>query len=118
MPDSTVTDLTACGLKERLDRGEGMVLLDVRESWERLIGAIPGTTTSQELHVPMSSIHAHVDEIREVSRGRCLVVYCHHGVRSLAAACWLAQRGLSDVYNLKGGIEAWSLEVDPAVPRY
>jgi rhodanese-related sulfurtransferase len=118
MPEPTVSDITAFGLKGQLDRGVGLVLLDVREPWERVISAIPGTTTSHELHVPMASIPGRLDEIQEVSRGRSLVVYCHHGVRSLAAARWLAQRGLSNVFNLKGGIDAWSLEIDPAMPRY
>jgi rhodanese-related sulfurtransferase len=66
----------------------------------------------------MREIVARIDEIEAaLSRGP-MVVYCHHGVRSLAVAEWLAQRQPGQVFNLKGGIEAWSVEVDPSVPRY
>uniref|UniRef100_UPI00359FA028 rhodanese-like domain-containing protein n=1 Tax=Neisseria dentiae TaxID=194197 RepID=UPI00359FA028 len=47
-----------------------------------------------------------------------IVVYCHHGVRSLHTAMYLADAGFDELYNLQGGIDAWSLQVDPAVPRY
>ena len=53
-----------------------------------------------------------------VGSGRPLIVYCHHGVRSLATARWLVAQGIPDVANLEGGIDAWSRTVDPAVPRY
>ena len=61
----------------------------------------------------MRQIPSHLDELQAaVARGP-LVVYCHHGVRSMAVAEWLAERGLAGILNLQGGIDAWSSEVDP-----
>ena len=105
-------------LKRRLDAGEPFVLLDVREVDERQYCAIPVPPSVPDLHVPIGEIPDHVDTLRQAIGDRPLVIYCHHGVRSLATARWLADRGLSLVINLEGGIDAWSLMVDPTVPRY
>jgi rhodanese-related sulfurtransferase len=107
-------------LKSRLDAGEPITLLDVREEEERKICALPAPETADDLHVPIGSVPDHVEALRRLleDRGRPLVIYCHHGVRSLATARWLADRGFGDVINLDGGIDAWSLTVDPKVPRY
>jgi rhodanese-related sulfurtransferase len=87
-----------------------VVLLDVREPWERELAVI-----DPSLHIPMQEVPARVDEL---PRDRPIVVYCHTGVRSAMVAGYLAQRGFSSVANLSGGIDAWSVEVDPEVPRY
>ena len=116
MPE--VGELTAQDLKARLDRGDPLTVVDVREDDERLYAAIALPEGVVDLHVPMGDVARRFDEIREASGGRPLVVYCHHGQRSMVAATWLARRGLEDVHNLEGGIDAWSRRVDPEVRRY
>jgi rhodanese-related sulfurtransferase len=120
MPDAPtdVARLTVAELKGRLDRGEPLAVLDVREEFERAYCALPVPPNVTDLHVPIGAIPARAEEIRRAAAGRRLVIYCHHGVRSLAAARWLATRGVAGVANLDGGIDAWSVEVDPGVPRY
>ncbi|RUL87758.1 rhodanese-like domain-containing protein [Tautonia sociabilis] len=105
-------------LRRRLDASEPLVVLDVREPEERLLSAIPLPPSVLDLHVPIGHVPERLDALREVVAGRPLVIYCHHGVRSLATARWLADRGMADVVNLEGGIDAWSTAVDPGVPRY
>ena len=105
-------------IRDQFAAGAPMALLDVREPAERSFSAIPVPPGVVDLFVPMREVAARIDEIRQaVARGP-VVVYCHHGVRSMAVAQWLAAQGLGPIVNLKGGIDAWSIEVDPSVPRY
>jgi rhodanese-related sulfurtransferase len=113
-----VAELTAQELKERLDRGEALTVLDVREDDERLYAAIPLPGGVVDLHVPLGEVTARFDEVRDAAEGRSLVVYCHHGQRSMVVATWLARRGILEVHNLEGGIDAWSTRVDAKVRRY
>jgi rhodanese-related sulfurtransferase len=92
--------------------GEPIYLLDVRQPWEHETAALPGSTL-----VPLGELPERLDEVRPPT-GALVVVYCHHGVRSLSGAALLEQAGLTDVASLAGGIDAWSAVVDPAVPRY
>ncbi len=87
-----------------------VVLLDVREEFERETARI-----EPSLHIPMNEVAARVAEI---PRDGTLIVYCHGGARSAMVAGFLQQQGFKDVLNLRGGIDAWSREVDPKVPRY
>ncbi len=87
-----------------------VVLLDVRESAEVAVASVPGT-----LHIPMAQVPARLGEL---DRNRPLVVMCHGGVRSRRVAEFLLDQGFENVFNLRGGIDAWSVEVDPRVPRY
>jgi sulfur-carrier protein adenylyltransferase/sulfurtransferase len=102
-------ELTPAELVEKLDRGEPLMLLDVREDPEWRIGRIQGATLVPLRQVP--------DSLDRMPRDREIVVYCHHGRRSRAAAEHLAAQGFR-VSNLTGGIDRWSREVDPSVPRY
>ncbi len=97
-------------VKRRLDSGEKLRLLDVREPQEFAIARIEGA----EL-IPMRTIPGAVDQLR--SPDAPLVVYCHHGVRSLNVVLWLREQGIEAV-SMAGGIDAWSLRIDPNVPRY
>jgi rhodanese-related sulfurtransferase len=97
-------------LKEILDRGEKISLIDVREPWEYGISAIAGAKL-----VPMGSIPAN---LQSLDSGEPVVCYCHHGMRSLDVAVWLRGQGVENVRSLAGGIDRWSLEVDAKVPRY
>jgi len=86
------------------------VVVDVREPWEFEHCRIEGS-----LSVPLAQLHAR----RALSpENRDLVLVCHHGARSQQAALWLARNGFANLHNLRGGVEAWALEVDPAMPRY
>jgi rhodanese-related sulfurtransferase len=109
-----VTSLLAEELAEAL-RGEGkgaksLLLLDVRETFERETAAI-----QPSVHIPMNDIP---ERHGELPRDRRIVVYCHHGTRSAMVAAYLEKEGFADVANLTGGIDAWSAQVDPSVPRY
>ena len=117
MPE-VVALLTARALKARLDQGEALAVLDVREDDERFYAAIPLPGEAVDLHVPLGEVSSRFEEIQQAASGRPLVVYCHHGQRSMVAATWLARRGLLDVHNLEGGIDAWTTQVDPKVRRY
>ena len=110
--------VTPAELKATMSSGKPVFLLDVREPVERSFCAIPAIAKSRDLFVPMGQITARVEEIRAASAGLPVVVYCHHGVRSMAVARWLAAQAMGDVLNLDGGIDAWSLEADPTTPRY
>ena len=92
----------------------GAVLLDVREPWELATAALalPGVQT---LHLPMMQVPQALAQLEALPS---IVVFCHHGVRSAQIVAFLLSRGLGRVYNLDGGIDAWSTQVDPAVPRY
>jgi rhodanese-related sulfurtransferase len=87
-----------------------LVLLDVREPEERAMAKI-----EPSLHIPMDDVPA---RIKEIPKDRTIVVYCHHGSRSMMVAGYLEGRGYADVANLTGGIDAWSAQVDRRVPRY
>ena len=105
-------------LKRRLDAGEAIVLLDVREDFERDLCKINRSENTIDLHIPMNEIPSRFDEIMEAAGTRPIAAYCHHGVRSMVVARFLAARGANTVLNLTGGIDAWSIEVDPTLPRY
>lgn len=88
---------------------DGAVLLDVREPFEVATAAVEGA-----VHIPMGSVPARLDE---VPRDRRILCLCHHGARSAQVAAFLAAQGF-DVANVAGGIDRWSTDVDPEVPRY
>ncbi len=98
-------------LKERLAAGEKFRLIDVREPDEFAFNRIPGA----EL-IPLSQFQRRGPE--ELAPGEEIVLYCHHGMRSGQAQGFLKAQGYENVLNLSGGIDAWSTQVDPAVPRY
>ncbi len=117
-PDHAVGEMAAATLQSRLSSGDPVVLLDVREDHERDYARIVAPDGVTDLHVPLGQISTRLDEIFDQSQSKSLVVYCHHGQRSMVAATWLMQQGVGDVHNLDGGIEAWSIRVDRSVPRY
>ena len=105
-----VAQLTPIDLQKRVELGELWLILDVREPWEIEIANIAGT-----MNIPMSEVPARYDEL---SAEAGIAVLCHSGVRSGRVAGWLAANGIEDVANIVGGIDAWSQQVDPGVPRY
>lgn len=119
MADSSeVGELATVTFRSWLDHGEPLVVLDVREDHERDHARIALPANMMDLHIPLGQIPVRVDELEDVSRGLPVVVYCHHGQRSMVAATWLARRGIGDIHNLDGGIDAWSIRVDRTIPRY
>jgi rhodanese-related sulfurtransferase len=106
-------EISPPALAELLREGRPVLLVDVREAWEREIARLPG-----DVHVPLESLPARLGEIVPPEGGE-VVIYCHAGVRSWHAAAFLEQAlGLREVASLGGGIDAWSWLVDPSTPRY
>ncbi|HWW77084.1 MAG TPA: rhodanese-like domain-containing protein, partial [Pyrinomonadaceae bacterium] len=104
-------EITATELKQRLERGDDLQLIDVREQNEYDIARIPGTKL-----IPLGQVAERMGEIEE---GRETIVHCKGGVRSARAIEALTKAGFKGkLVNLKGGITAWSNEVDPSVPKY
>jgi len=110
--DQTPGGINVAGteVKQRLDCGEKIMLLDVREQWEYDLARIEGAKL-----IPMQELETRKSELNPNDE---IVVYCHMGVRSQKAIFYLQQHGFTKLKNLSGGIEAWSTTVDPKVPRY
>jgi adenylyltransferase/sulfurtransferase len=102
--------ITPKEVKERLDRGEKLLLVDVREPQEYAICRIEGATL-----VPMGAIPANLQKL-DVDED--VICYCHHGMRSLDVANWLRSKGVNGAKSMTGGIDRWSIDIDPSVPRY
>ena len=107
-----VREITARQLAMRLENGEGFYLLDVRRPEEHAVAALPNSKL-----IPLNELVTRKDEVKP-PEDVPIVVYCHHGVRSQHGAAALLQLGYREVYSLAGGIDGWSVEVDPRVPRY
>ena len=107
MPE--LSEIDPIELKQRIEKGERPLIVDVREPWEIATASLTGT-----LNIPMGDIPS---RLAELDPDRETIVMCHHGVRSAQVAMYLARNGFERVLNLAGGIDAWS-EVDPSVPRY
>lgn len=106
-------EVTPQEVKQRLDTGERLALIDVREPAEFQLTRIEGAQL-----IPMNSIPARLQELDSLADEAALVVFCHHGMRSLNVVNWLRQQGVESCQSMAGGIERWSLQVDPTVPRY
>ena len=104
-------EITAEEVKGKLDEGESFTLLDVRELWEFETAKISGAKLMPMGEVP-SRAHQELDPEDHI------VVVCHHGVRSMNVTAWLRQQGFDKAQSMRGGIDAWSCEIDPDVPRY
>ncbi len=96
-----------------MEAGEALALIDVREPFEHQIAHI----ADSEL-LPMNNVPASLQELERKSDDRVLIVFCHHGMRSLSVVNWLRQQGVVDCQSMSGGIDRWSTEIDLAVPHY
>jgi monothiol glutaredoxin len=105
-----IRQLSAPQLRSMFDEGLPLVLVDVRTAEERAFAEIEGSRLlDQQLH----------DYLLDLDRNTPIVFQCHHGIRSQSAAeYYLREQGFRNLYNLQGGIDAWSQLVDPSVPRY
>ena len=106
----SVKQILAKALEEKIQSGYDLILLDVRELNEYEFAHIKGS-----LHIPLGYVS---DRVNEINKDVDCVVICHHGMRSQQAAQFLVQSGFSRIYNLSGGIDAWSVECDSTVLRY
>ena len=106
--------LTVTEVHDWLGQSEPALLLDVREPWEYRLAAIRVDAAST-LNLPMGQVPQRLTELDPAQPILCI---CHHGMRSAQVVAFLERAGYGSVYNLAGGIDAWSAKVDPAVPRY
>jgi rhodanese-related sulfurtransferase len=97
-------------LKSRLDKGDPLVLVDVREEWEYSLAKLDGS-----ILIPLGTLP---QSLTRLTRDSEIIAICHHGMRSADATNFLLQQGFPNVKNLVGGINAWSIQVDGTVPRY
>lgn len=97
---------------EMLEQNQKVFLLDVREAWEYQFCHLPNATW-----IPLGELPSRIEEVTPEADAT-IVVYCHHGIRSLSGAAILEANGFPVAYSMAGGIEAWSRLIDPNVPRY
>jgi rhodanese-related sulfurtransferase len=105
-----MTEISVSELKRRVDAGEQLLVLDVREPSELQKAALPFATP-----IPMGEI---AGRIGELPHDRTIAVLCHGGVRSARVTQFLQQNGYEKAINVAGGIDAWSRAIDPSVPLY
>ena len=108
--EEAMAEMSPLELKRKMDAGEPLQLIDVREPFEYEIARIEGSKL-----IPLGEI---ADRLDELERGQPMIVHCHSGKRSAQAVQLLQQRGFTKIYNLEGGIDAWSDQIDPSVPKY
>lgn len=99
-------------LARHIAAGGALLLIDVRQPWEHALAALPGSVL-----IPLGELPRRLAELQPTP-GTTLVAYCHHGIRSRTAGVILKRAGFENVHSLAGGIDAWSLQIDPDVPRY
>ena len=104
-------EITPGEVNSLLKDGVPLRLIDVREPEEHAVCHIEGARL-----IPMRTIPQQLQELDD--DGARIVVFCHHGMRSLSVVDWLRRQGVENCQSMAGGIDLWSLQVDPAVPRY
>jgi rhodanese-related sulfurtransferase len=104
-------EIDAESVQKMSKQGESFTLLDVRELWEFETASIEGAKL-----MPMGDVPSRANQ--ELDPEDRIVVYCHHGVRSMNVTAWLRQQGFEKAQSMAGGIDAWSRRVDPKVPLY
>ena len=103
-------EITPREVKDLLTRDDKVLFVDVREPWEYDATHIEGSVL-----IPLGQIPSNLARLENAEQ---LVLFCHHGMRSLDAAAWLRAQGVEGAKSMSGGIERWSTEIDPSVPRY
>ncbi|HZW80970.1 MAG TPA: rhodanese-like domain-containing protein [Candidatus Deferrimicrobiaceae bacterium] len=111
VPKNMDYEITPEEVKIKLDRGEGVTLIDVREPWEFETARMDGAKL-----LPMGDVPSRAHQ--ELDPEEHIVVVCHHGVRSMNVTAWLRQQGFEKAQSMRGGIDAWSRQVDGKVPTY
>lgn len=103
-------EVTPTELAKLLESGDPVQLIDVRETWEVELAALPGAMVLPLMRLP--------ELVEAIDPDVPVIAYCHHGIRSAQAAGYLLSRGFDDVRHLAGGIDAWADDVDPGMRRY
>lgn len=103
-------EISPAELRELVDSGGPLTLVDCRRPDEHAYCRV-----GNDILIPLDTLPQSVGQLEGAGR---LVVYCHHGVRSMRAVNWLRQNGFQQAQSMRGGIDAWSMEIDPSVPRY
>jgi rhodanese-related sulfurtransferase len=103
-------EITPSDTKELLARDDKVLFVDVREQWEYDTAHLDGSVL-----IPLREIPGNLQRIENSEQ---VVIFCHHGMRSLDAAAWLRSQGVEGARSMTGGIDRWSTEIDPTVPRY
>jgi rhodanese-related sulfurtransferase len=103
-------EITPREVKDLLARDPKVLFVDVREQWEYDSARIAGSVL-----IPLGEIPSNLQRLESADH---VVFFCHHGMRSLDAAAWLRSQGVESAQSMAGGIERWSTEIDPSVPRY
>ena len=103
-------EITPGETKDLLARDDKVLFVDVREPWEYDTAHIEGSVL-----IPLREIPGNLQRIENAEK---VVIFCHHGMRSLDAAAWLRSQGVEDAKSMAGGIDRWSTEIDPTSPRY
>jgi rhodanese-related sulfurtransferase len=111
IPDMPL-EIDVQSVKRAIDGGDDLALIDCREADEYALAKLEGAKL-----LPMSEIADRLGELQGYRQKR-IVVYCHMGGRSLRVARWLREQGFPQAQSMAGGIDEWSLEIDPSVPRY
>jgi rhodanese-related sulfurtransferase len=106
-------EVSPLDVKRKLDSGDALYLVDVREPAEFQLARIEAA----EL-VPMRTVPASLQQLEAKADEGTLIIFCHHGVRSLQVVNWLREQGIPACQSMAGGIDQWSALIDPAVPRY
>lgn len=104
-------EITPDQFKRLRDGKADYQLVDVREPWEHQTAKLEGSTL-----MPVAEVRTRAHQ--ELDPDRHIVVYCHHGVRSMNVTAWLRQQGFEKAQSLAGGIDRWSREIDPSIPKY
>jgi rhodanese-related sulfurtransferase len=103
-------EVTPREVSKRLERGDKFLFVDVREKWEHETSRIEGAVL-----IPLREIPENLPRLAGAGE---IVFFCHHGMRSLDAAAWARSQGIEGAQSMSGGIDRWTTEVDPLVPRY
>ena len=111
-PNELPLEISCQVVKEKIEAGDSFLLVDCREPDEHAVARIDAACL-----VPMSELAGRLADL-EPYRDREIVVHCHHGGRSQRVANWLRGQGFTGARTMVGGIDRWSEEIDPSVPRY
>ncbi|MGA8027323.1 MAG: rhodanese-like domain-containing protein [Bryobacteraceae bacterium] len=106
-------EITPQEARTKLEERDRAILIDVREPNEFALSRIEGAQL-----IPMQLVPAELQHIEALADDAALMIICHHGVRSLQVAAWLRERGVENCFSVAGGMDRWSREIDPGVPRY
>jgi len=112
-PIDSPLEITPQEIQRRLEAGEKLALIDVREPGEFERARIDNAQL-----IPMGTVPAELSRLDAQADVTPLIVFCHHGVRSLHVVQWLREHGVEACHSMAGGIDRWSREIDPNVPRY